>query len=305
MRRQRPAERGPGWALEERLLDARPLAPQGTTPAVTHVTRFTPKGTFQAETWQGVRLGEAWAGIEVELAARGRNFEKLFHVAPGADPERIRVGLRGAEGVHVAADGRLIVATGNGEIAYTAPLAWQEIGGERQPVAVRYALLAPEEGAPESAYGFSLGAYDRRHPLTIDPLIQSTYLGGSASDFVYALALAADGDVLVGGHALSTDLPGTAGGAQANHGGGSEDGFVARLAGDLTTLDDPAREKYPGRMFGDEFPLAWRRKFEGARTWYTALGHKPEHYSDPKLTQHILGGILWAMGQSPRAARHP
>jgi len=58
-------------------------------------------------------------------------------------------------------------------------------------------------------------------------------------------------------------------------------------------------------MFGDEFPLAWRRKFEGARTWYTALGHKPEHYSDPKLTQHILGGILWAMGQSPRAARHP
>jgi hypothetical protein len=249
MRRQRPAERGPGWALEERLLDARPLAPQGTTPAVTHVTRFTPKGTFQAETWQGVRLGEAWAGIEVELAARGRNFEKLFHVAPGADPERIRVGLRGAEGVHVAADGRLIVATGNGEIAYTAPLAWQEIGGERQPVAVRYALLAPEEGAPESAYGFSLGAYDRRHPLTIDPLIQSTYLGGSASDFVYALALAADGDVLVGGHALSTDLPGTAGGAQANHGGGSEDGFVARLAGDLTTL---RQSTYLGGSHRDE-----------------------------------------------------
>ena len=116
-RRQRLAERGPGWALEERLLDARPLAPRGTTPAVTHVTRFTPKGTFQAETWQGVLLGEAWAGIEVELAARGRNFEKLFHVAPGADPEAIRIGLRGAEGVHVATDGRLIVGTGNGEIA--------------------------------------------------------------------------------------------------------------------------------------------------------------------------------------------
>jgi hypothetical protein len=236
LRKQRRPERGPGWALEERLLDARPLAPQGTTPAVTHVTRFTPKGTFQAETWQGVRLGEAWAGIQVELAARGRNFEKLFHVAPGADPEAIRVGLRGAEGVHVAADGRLIVGTGNGEIAYTAPLAWQEIEGERQPVAVRYALLAPEAGASESAYGFALGAYDRDHPLTIDPLIQSTYLGGSASDYVYALALAADGDVLVGGHALSTDLPATAGGAQANHGGGSEDGFVARLAGDLTAL---------------------------------------------------------------------
>ncbi len=70
------------------------------------------------------------------------------------------------------------------------------------------------------------------------------------------------------------------------------------LAGDLTTLDDPAKEKYPGKQFGDEFPLAWRRTFDGARSWYTALGHKPEHYSDPKLTRHILGGIVWAMGEN-------
>ena len=235
-RRQRPAKRGPGWALEERLLDARPLAPRGTVPAVTHVTRFTPKGTFQAGTWQGVRLGEAWAGIEVELAARGRNFEKLFHVAPGADPEPIRVGLRGAEGVHVAADGRLIVGTGNGEIAYTVPLAWQEIGGERHPVAVRYALLAPEEGVAEAVYGFSLGEYDRHHTLTIDPLIQSTYLGGTGHDEIYALTLADNGDVLVGGWTESSNLPGTAGGAQQAFGGDYGDGFVARLSGNLRTL---------------------------------------------------------------------
>jgi type 1 glutamine amidotransferase len=70
------------------------------------------------------------------------------------------------------------------------------------------------------------------------------------------------------------------------------------LAGDLTKLDDPAKDKYPGKQFGDEFPLAWRHQFDGGREWYTALGHQPEHYSDPKLTQHILGGILWAMGES-------
>ena len=247
---QRPTERGPGWVLEERLLDARPLAPQGTTPAVTHVTRFTPKGTFQAETWQRVRLGEAWAGIEVELAARGRNFEKLFHVAPGADSEKIRIGLRGAEGVHVAADGRLIVATGNGEIAYTAPVAWQEIDGERRPVAVRYTLLAPEEGVAESTYGFALGAYDQHHPLTIDPLIQSTYLGGSGGDGIYALVLAANGDVLVGGITGSSDLPGTAGGAQPIYGGGWwGDGFVARLSGNLKAL---VQSTYLGGNDADE-----------------------------------------------------
>lgn len=75
------------------------------------------------------------------------------------------------------------------------------------------------------------------------------------------------------------------------------DGLHVLLAGDLTSLNDPGKEKYPGKKFGDEFPLAWRHEFDGGRAWYTALGHKPEHYSDPKLTGHILGGILWAMNE--------
>jgi uncharacterized protein len=70
------------------------------------------------------------------------------------------------------------------------------------------------------------------------------------------------------------------------------------LAGDLTTLQDPARSQYPGKLFGDEFPLAWRHQFDGGREWYLALGHKPEHYSDLRLTKLILGGILWAMGET-------
>lgn len=73
-------------------------------------------------------------------------------------------------------------------------------------------------------------------------------------------------------------------------------GLHVLLAGDLTKLDDPAKATYPGDKFGTEFPLAWRHAFEGGRAWYTALGHKIEHYSDPRLVQHIQGGILWAIG---------
>ena len=75
------------------------------------------------------------------------------------------------------------------------------------------------------------------------------------------------------------------------------EGLHVLLAGDLSTLDDPAREKYPGQKPGGECPLAWRHQFDGGREWYTALGHKPEHYSDPRFTRLILGGILWAMGE--------
>lgn len=74
-----------------------------------------------------------------------------------------------------------------------------------------------------------------------------------------------------------------------------QEGLHVLLAGDLVKLEDPQKNEYPGRLFGDEFPLAWRHQFEGGRAWYTALGHKPEHYSDPGFRKHILGGIRWAM----------
>lgn len=74
-------------------------------------------------------------------------------------------------------------------------------------------------------------------------------------------------------------------------------GLHVLLAGDLRTLNDPQKDQYPGKLFGDEFPLAWRHEFDGGRAWYTALGHQKEHYSDPRLVRHILGGILWAMGK--------
>lgn len=70
------------------------------------------------------------------------------------------------------------------------------------------------------------------------------------------------------------------------------------LAGDLNTLKDPDKSNYPGKTFGDLFPLAWCQEFDGGRQFYTALGHKIAYYSDPKFQQHILGGILWVLGTS-------
>ncbi len=79
------------------------------------------------------------------------------------------------------------------------------------------------------------------------------------------------------------------------------EGLHFLLMGDLKNLNDPGKDTYPGRQFGDEYPLSWRHEFEGGRSWYTALGHQPEHYTDPRLTQHLLGGLLWAMGADAAA----
>jgi type 1 glutamine amidotransferase len=69
------------------------------------------------------------------------------------------------------------------------------------------------------------------------------------------------------------------------------------LVTDPAALDDPRKSEYPGDRFGDSLPLAWYQTFDGGRQFYTALGHKKEHYSNPLLRNQILGGILWAMGE--------
>ena len=66
----------------------------------------------------------------------------------------------------------------------------------------------------------------------------------------------------------------------------------------LATLDESTYAPGPGAM-GADHPIAWCSNFDGGRTWYTALGHEPEHYDEPLLREHILGGIQWSAGAAP------
>jgi hypothetical protein len=192
-------KRGPGWVLTESLVDARPVV-RGDTPSATRVSRFIgndPSHWQQSiPTFDRVALGEVWPGIEVALAARSNNVEKLFTVAPGADLRHIAIRLGGAERLELAADGALIAYTGNGPVSFTAPLAWQDIKGERRPVPVAYALAGDR-------YGFHLRDYDPVYPVVIDPLLQSTHVGGGGNDGASGIVVDGQGNVFVTGYADS------------------------------------------------------------------------------------------------------
>ncbi|HOA72673.1 MAG TPA: ThuA domain-containing protein [Phycisphaerae bacterium] len=82
-------------------------------------------------------------------------------------------------------------------------------------------------------------------------------------------------------------------------------GIKPLLVVDPATLDDPKKDEYPGQLFGDAMPLAWYQTYDGGRQFYTALGHNIPQYKDPRFTRHILGGILWAMGEEPYPVAEP
>jgi uncharacterized protein len=62
----------------------------------------------------------------------------------------------------------------------------------------------------------------------------------------------------------------------------------------LITLDETSIE---GGQNGDFHPVSWYHEFDGGRSFYTALGHTDELYSDSLFLKHLLGGIQYAIGK--------
>jgi hypothetical protein len=148
-----------------------------------------------------------YSGIDLSYGGKGGNLKGTYTVAPGVDPNLIRWQYTGASNpqTSVSNEGMLQVQVGGSQpftITEQAPVAWQEIAGERIPVAVRYLVAA------DGSVGFALGAYDRTQPLTIDPtLTYSTYLGGNWAEYGFGIAADSAGNFYVVGMTNSTNFP--------------------------------------------------------------------------------------------------
>lgn len=55
-------------------------------------------------------------------------------------------------------------------------------------------------------------------------------------------------------------------------------------------------QTYEGGSMGTDHPIAWKHRFEGARSFYTALGHRKEAYETPRFLRHLHKGLDWTVG---------
>ncbi|MGH7815589.1 MAG: SBBP repeat-containing protein [Candidatus Binataceae bacterium] len=132
-----------------------------------------------------------------------------FIVAPGANPNAIKLSFAGEKTLKLAKNGDLIASVGDAKLIEHAPVIYQEDGGKRRTIAGGWKLRGPHEAV------FTVARYDRTKPLTIDPgLVYSTYPGGSRYGGGYAIAVDSAGNVYVAGETSSTDFPTTAGAVQ-------------------------------------------------------------------------------------------
>lgn len=217
---------------------AQAASPEPFGRVATHVSYLRgsdPSGWQRdAPVWSGVRYRDLYPGIDLVVGGGAAGAGDAAGVVPwrlearpGADLAAVTLQVEGADAVAAAGQLRLELP---GRTLDVALPTWSQASGAAaassivQQVDGRF-VLAPGQAAPAAAEG-PAGPLD---------LIYSRFLGGSALDAGYGLAVDFAGNAYITGETASVDLP-AAPGSYDLGANGATDAFVAKFDAAGTTL---------------------------------------------------------------------
>ena len=148
-----------------------------------------------------VKYENLYPHIDLKVYSREGRIEYDWIIKPGGIVSDIQFEYRDVDNVDVDSQGNLSVRTNFGEFIHARPNAFQNINGEKIEIAAAFKRKSI------NTFVFETGSYDSDRTLIIDPLIYSTYIGGSKSDFGEVVAIDSKGAVYIGGDTYSTDFP--------------------------------------------------------------------------------------------------
>jgi PKD repeat protein/glucose/arabinose dehydrogenase len=70
----------------------------------------------------------------------------------------------------------------------------------------------------------------------------------------------------------------------------------------LATVDESTYSEEDGNTTDDDHPVTWCQRYDGGRSWYTAMGHTEESFVEANFLQQVLGGIETTAGAKPSAS---
>jgi len=194
-------------------------------------------------TYAGLAYENLYEDIDLVFTGRTGVLKGTFEVDPGGNPDSISWHYDGASDVSLRGGELLITPDGEPDrspLVERQPVAWQDAGGERRFVDIRY--VRNRGGGIK----FAVGRYDNEHPLIIDPTLDySTYVGGSGSEEGCGIGVDADDNVYVTGVSDAASFPSSRlAGALGDY--ETSDAFVTKLDPSLTGLHQMVYHTYVG-----------------------------------------------------------
>lgn len=206
--------------------------PKGKVEGLEQATAYTnyfvgsdpSKWRSHVNGYNRVRYKNLYPGIDlIYYGEMHRKFEYDLVVAPGADPDKIRLRVSGDRHVVLDEVGNLLLDGKDGQISLGRPMLYQDIDHGKRAIAGSFVQLSDNE------FGFKLQKYDRTRPLIIDPtinLLYSTYIGGNHDDEALDITVDSAGNAYLTGHTGSANFLVSANAVQQT-GGWTNGGFNA------------------------------------------------------------------------------
>jgi hypothetical protein len=172
--------------------------------------------------YRSIRYVGIYPGIDAVFHGNRGKLEYDFEIAPGTDPQQLRIDLASNQTATVNADGSLEITSNKHSIRLLRPRAFQSNGAGATDVAVAYALVKAHE------VGFRLDGYDAGKKLVIDPVVSYAQdIASNNSTEFRALAVDSDGNLIVVGDTYASNFPVVNGNPISQ--GAAEDVIVAKF----------------------------------------------------------------------------
>ncbi|MFC2101717.1 SBBP repeat-containing protein [Bacteroidota bacterium] len=172
--------------------------------------------------YKEIKLENVYEDIDLKYYFDQGYLRYDYIVKPGGDPNEIKFELVGDDGHSIKPSGELVFDSRFGEIAQKELTLYQVVDGLKKKVSGEFVF-----DQKDNSFGFKIKNYDPSKELIIDPLVYSTFLGGSSSEKANGIAVDASGQVYVTGQTSSSDFPTTVG--AYDHSNGYLDIFVTKF----------------------------------------------------------------------------
>lgn len=136
---------------------------------------------------------------------------------------QIQFTIEGADKLELSPEGDLLVHTPMGILKEKSPVSYQMKNGIKQTLSSHFTLTS------DNTFAFNVPQYDKTQSLVIDPLIYSTFLGGSGNDEINDIAINKSGNAYVAGYTTSIDFPITPGSYDSTFISSNINAFVTKL----------------------------------------------------------------------------
>ena len=178
--------------------------------------------------YEKVLYEDLYDGIDLVFYTNEKGLKYDFIVYPGVDPLQICWSYDGIDAINMYNNGDLHITTSSGKFIEESPKSYQIIDNEIIDVQSNYWINS-------NLIGFSISSFNPSAVLVIDPLIFSTFFGGSDGDEGSGIILDNKNNICVVGVTESFDFP-TTSGCYDNSINGEWDIFVSKFSSDGSDL---------------------------------------------------------------------